>query len=315
MDTLRKSKIPLFLVRLGDSLKLIFRFFIFRKPFTAKHTFQEPFFIIGSGRSGNTLLRSMLVAGEEVNIPPESYVWPRIIRIYATYNFLPWEKLCGLIISEFEAYKEFGTWEVNLYEAHQNARKLTKENQSLSNIINKVYNSFQIQKKGEIKRWGDKTPINTIYLSKIIEVFPKAQFVHIFRDPKDVVCSYVNAGLYKNHEDAAKFWKASVDSALKLKKKLPANQFHQIRYEDLVSNPKSSLKTVSEFLEIHYSKRMLDFWKLKDDLGDVKKREHHKNIGNPVSTASVGKWKKQLSKQEQQQIEAITKNTFQNAYD
>ena len=34
----------------------------------------HPFFIIGPDRSGNTLMRRVLEAHEDVHIPPESYV-------------------------------------------------------------------------------------------------------------------------------------------------------------------------------------------------------------------------------------------------
>jgi len=39
-----------------------------------------PFFIIGSGRSGNTLLRSILSGSSDISIPPESYRLPFAIK-------------------------------------------------------------------------------------------------------------------------------------------------------------------------------------------------------------------------------------------
>src|SRR5690606_31966252 len=198
-----KSKIPLFFIKLFDRIVLLLRFFCVRKKLTSNHDYLEPFFIIGSGRSGNTLLRSMLVASNQLSIPPESYVWPRIIRRFSAYSFLPWDILSSMIVGEFESYKEYMTWDVNLYPAHQKARKLRKKDQSLSNVINSIYQTYNIAKSQEGIRWGDKTPINTIYINKILKVFPNAQYIHIERDPLDVVCSYVKAGLYSNYEEAA----------------------------------------------------------------------------------------------------------------
>ena len=40
-----------------------------------------PFFIIGSGRSGNTLLRSILSGNSDISIPPESYRIPFAIKL------------------------------------------------------------------------------------------------------------------------------------------------------------------------------------------------------------------------------------------
>ena len=68
MKKTKKARIPLFLVRIYDNLSLLLRFFSRRYRLTGTHKFQEPFFIVGSGRSGNTLLRSMLVAGGQIAI-------------------------------------------------------------------------------------------------------------------------------------------------------------------------------------------------------------------------------------------------------
>lgn len=300
-----KSKVPLFAVQWADTIKLLKNFFFSRKKLTGQHSFEEPFFIIGCGRSGNTLLRSMLVAGGQVAIPPESYVWPRVIRIFKTYNFLPWEKVCSLIIAEFEAYKEFYTWEVNLFEAHQKARQLEGKNRTLSNIINEVYKAYQIERSGNIKRWGDKTPINTLYIDKILKVYPKAKFVHIVRDPKDVVCSSVKAKIYKNYQEAANAWKNFETSVYKLKKKILTSQYHKVKYENLVNNTEEELKLLSKFLGVDYSESMLYFYKMKDELGDVKYQKHHENIGKPVSNESIGKWKKTLNNDEVSMINEI----------
>jgi len=310
MSNYLKSKTPLFIVKTYDSLYLLFSFFFKRKKKTTLHDFKEPFFIIGSGRSGNTLLRSMLVAGEEVSVPPESYVWPRVIRIFATYSFLPWEKLCSLIIAEFEAYKEFYTWEMNLYKAHKNARELPKDKQTLSYIIREIYKTYQVEKGEENRLWGDKTPINTLFVDNVVKIFPKAKFIHIVREPKDVACSYVKAGLHGKYEEAANFWKLAVTKVLSFRENLPQNQFHQVAYEDLVRTPKEELSSLCDFLNISYSDKMLDFWKNTEKLGDVKFGKHHANLGNTLTTQSIGKWKSQLSNEDVQKIDAITLSLY-----
>jgi len=306
-----KSKTPLFIVKTYDTLHLFLSFFFKRKKKTTFHDFKEPFFIIGSGRSGNTLIRSMLVAGEEVSIPPESYVWPRIIRIFATYNFLPWEKICSLIIAEFEAYKEFYTWEMNLYKAHKNTRELPKDKQTLSYIIREIYKTYQGEKGEENRLWGDKTPINTLFVDKVVKIFPNAKFIHIIREPKDVACSYVKAGLYEKHEEAANFWKLAITKVLAFRESLPDKQFHQVAYEDLVRSPKRELSSLCDFLEISYTDKMLDFWKNAENLGDVKFRKHHANLGSALTTQSIGKWENELSSEDVQIIDEITLSLYE----
>ncbi|HEX6923051.1 MAG TPA: sulfotransferase, partial [Bacillales bacterium] len=59
----------------------------------------RPFFIIGSGRSGNTLLRTILFQNPDIVIPPESYVLGKAIRRYRQLSWLEWEELCSVVIS------------------------------------------------------------------------------------------------------------------------------------------------------------------------------------------------------------------------
>ncbi|WP_274476447.1 sulfotransferase family protein [Mangrovimonas aestuarii] len=304
VNNILKARMPFFVVLIFDSLKVILRFIIKRHKISNNDDGSlSPFFIIGSGRSGNTLLRSLLVTGNQVAIPPESYVWPRIYRKYKALSFLPWETLSSMVVSEFEAYKEFYTWEMNLSSAHLESRNLPPTKQSLANVINVIYNTYINSQGTQAKRWGDKTPINTIFIDKIAKIFPKAQYIHIVRDPRDVVCSYVKANLYDDYFEALKFWKEANRKAELLRKQLPEDRFYQIRYEDLVKSPDSELKKICDFLGVDYSPEMLLFWKNKNELGDVKYNQHHDNIGNPISTASVGKWKKILSNDELQYIE------------
>ncbi|WP_417237348.1 MULTISPECIES: sulfotransferase family protein [Flavobacteriaceae] len=299
-----KSRTPFFIVSIFDTCNLIIKLLSKRHKLTKEYDFNHPFFIIGSGRSGNTLLRSLLVAGEQVSIPPESYVLPRIYRRYKMLSFLNWDILSSIIISEFEAYKEFYTWEVNLYKAHQKSRNFRKEEKSLAHILNAVYLTY-IEAEGlNTKRWGDKTPINTIFIDKIAKIFPKAQYIHIVRDPRDVVCSYVKANLYDNYLEALRFWELANLKAEALKKMIPASNFLQLKYEDLVTNPEQELKRVCFFLNLEYTPKMLLFWQNKDSLGDVKYNEHHNNIGNPINSTSIGKWKGKLTKDEVTLIES-----------
>jgi len=303
MNNIQKSRFPIVFVWLYENLSMGVRFITKRKRLSTHHDFAEPFFIIGSGRSGNTLLRAMLLAGKQVSIPPESYVWPRILRRFNAISFLPWDFVSSIVIGEFEAYKAFNTWEVNLFKAHSKARDLPKKKQTLSYLMNVIYTTHSDEKGQQIKRWGDKTPINTIYIDKLMKIFPKAQYVHIVRDPRDVVCSYVKAGLYQNYSDALDFWMEANRKATKMKTLVPKDQYWILKYEDLVEFPERELKKLCNFLDVDYSVKLLDFWKNYEEMGDVKMRKHHKNLQNPLSTKSIGKWKNTLSRNESREIE------------
>lgn len=307
MDWLEKIKnnIPAGAISFLVKSNLSWRFLTKRRKINTIHDFKEPFFIIGFGRSGNTLLRSMLVAGDEVVIPPESYVLPRLIKLYKTYDFLPWNELSALLIGEFEAYKEFYTWETDLSSLKKEIRTLPKEKQTLSNLINEIYATYSLQKYGKIMYWGDKTPVNTRFIDKVYEIYPKAKYIYMKRDPKDAIASAVKNQIFPDTQTAAKIFLIYYRKTAWLKKKLPEDQFLEVEYESLVSNTEEVLQNVSKFLDINYKSTMLNFWKNADNLGDTKVHTHHKNISKPINANSIGKWRKTLSAKEAKEIDAI----------
>ena len=121
-----------------------------------------PFFIIGSGRSGNTLFRH-----------------------------LAWKDLVYLTLSQFYHHKEFETFNLELRPLVNQLLLVPYELRSLNIILDHFY-KYHAETQGiSFNRWGDKTPLNTFFLDLIFNVFPKAQFIHIIRDGCDVVPSYV----------------------------------------------------------------------------------------------------------------------------
>ena len=304
MFKLSKHKVPLPIVKAGEYSASFGRMVTQKYPLAGESLSCEPFFIVGCGRSGNTLLRSMLCAGGDVVIPPESYVFPRIIRRFTGYNYLPWDMLASMVVSEFEAYKEFNTWGVNLYEAHQGARALTGKKRTLANIIDIIYQNYADELGKTNLRWGDKTPINTLYIDKIAKTFPTAKFIHILRDPRATTASYLKAGLLNSIEDATNFW---VESNLKVEelRRHERDKICTINYECLVREPEKILKSVCSHINLSYDNEMLDFWKTSNSLGDIGMRKHHKNTMTPLSKKSVEKWKEELTSSQLKKIKKI----------
>src|SRR5215204_558893 len=63
----------------------------------------SPFFIVGSGRCGTTLLRRILEADPTVHIPPENWVFQTMVRAYRKGSrALLWNDLVNLVLSTFE---------------------------------------------------------------------------------------------------------------------------------------------------------------------------------------------------------------------
>lgn len=68
---------------------------------------RSPFFLIGCGRSGNTLLRAMLNQHPQIAIPPESLFIPDYLQASSTTSL---KKMKRLLVQEYEI-KE---WDLNI---------------------------------------------------------------------------------------------------------------------------------------------------------------------------------------------------------
>ena len=293
---------PLYIHKIYNRLKS------FQNPFSNRYQVINdesnlsciPFFIIGSGRSGNTLLRSILSGNSDISIPPESYRIPFAIKKFHIFNNRDWEDIVPQVLKEFEDCKEFYTWEIDITDVQKRLENIADSKKTLSNIFDELFCTYTEKHSPGSKIWGDKTPMNTLYLDWVGTVFPRSKFIHIIRDGRDVASSYLKMDRYDTILEAANRWINSIELAQSFGSKIKEN-YMEIRYEELVTKPEDVIKYTCDFLDIDYDSKMLDHTKQVKKLGDTDK-EHHSNLSKPISSDSVGKWRNNLSESDQESI-------------
>ena len=80
-------------------------------------------------------------------------------------------------------------------------------------------------------RWGDKTPYLIFELAMLKKIFPNSRFIHLHRDPKEVVGSRM-LNFNESQKVALKRWMFSVEEAYLFKKKYPSDLL-EISYKEL----------------------------------------------------------------------------------
>jgi hypothetical protein len=215
-----------------------------------------PIFIVGCPRSGTTLLRLMLDAHPNIACGPET----RFLRDFEKVTGEHWHR-----ISRFGFPKEY--WYAKFAE---------------------LFGSFQLeyaQAKGK-SRWADKSPIYTVILPFLLGMFPSAQIVHIIRDVRDVTCSHRDTFGYKAALGAPRKWSSFVSEARRVGSTLPATQYHEIRYEALISKTEPTLRTLIEFLGEPWDDTVLDYEAAPHDVNpkhhqrtDARRREAGTTVG------------------------------------
>jgi len=114
-------------------------------------------------------------------------------------------------------------------------------------------------------RFVNKCPGNSVRIEFLKEVFPDAIFIHILRDGRAAAYSIIRSRL--GHSGAywsvkppgwqellklplvdacALQWKMTVEAILQSAKKLPSEQFMEIRYEEFVDRPAEVFKQIGE---------------------------------------------------------------------
>lgn len=113
------------------------------------------------------------------------------------------------------------------------------------------------------KRVVLKSPPHTFRIRVLLEMFPKARFVHIIRNPYTIFPSTVNLWkrLYRNEglqvpryekleEHVYETFERMYEVFERDRQLIPAGQLCEVRYEELVADPIEQMRTVYERLEL-----------------------------------------------------------------
>jgi len=262
-----------------------------------------PFFIIGAGRSGTTLLRRILVASKQVHIPPETYVLAQVIEYYRRNACQDWESLVLHCMALFEMHPEFETFQISLRSLLPKLYALPEMERSLAKMLDMFYRYHAEQTGAKCERWGDKTPVNTFVLDDIYAVFPKAKFIHLLRDGVDVVHSCVQRGLVPDLKDAALRWQHAL-KAVECFRRQHVEACLDVRYEMLVSQPDDVVHSLCDWLNVAYKPSMIDESGHADALGDMD-YAHYQSSLEKVSSKHIGQGRKALTLQDQHQLQVL----------
>jgi GT2 family glycosyltransferase len=269
----------------------------------------RPFFIIGVARSGNTLFRRLLTSHSDLHVPPETFVLGECIDKYRQYRRrMSWADLVHMILSQFEFHNEYHTIDVWLGPLANFLTNAPRGRRNLATILNGFYR-FHAEQSGkrDAARWGDKTPLNSLYrptLDGLAEVFPDAQFIHIYRDPVDVIYSHIAGGFMRTAKEASQRWRTMMRNVKGFMAAHPG-MCHEVCYEDLVSDPEAALRGVCAFLEVEFEAEMVSSEGGAEKLGDVPAWFWHENVTKPINQRSVGKGRNYFSNADRAMIRSI----------
>ena len=190
-------------------------------------------------------------AHREVAVPPESRF---IIELYRGQDHVGVEPF----LQELAAHRQFRAWGLPIEEV---AALLEGTRVPYASAIDAAYGAYA-RARGK-SRWGDKTPRYIEHIATLHELFPRARFVHVVRDGRNVALSYAGVPFGpKTVARAADLWARRVRSGIAARRRLGPDRYLELRYEELVAGRpelEDRARALCDFLELPYDEAMLDY--------------------------------------------------------
>jgi hypothetical protein len=268
--------------------------------------FRAPVFVLGSARSGTTLLYdTLLSAGGFALYLGESNIFnllaPRFGDLGIRRNR---ERM-------LEVWLGSRLFRVSGLERRQIENKILGTCTSAGDFLRIVMNEIAVQQGAW--RWAANSPEEILYLPLIKETIPEALIIHVIRDGRDVALSlsqkrYIRPFPWRDRETpegAAIYWEWIVERGRAAGAKL-GDDYTEVRFEELVNHPRMVLGHLSSFLgqELDY-----DFIQ-KNAIGSVARPNTSFKAESAAEFNPVGRWKRHLSSIQVTKIESLVGKTL-----
>ncbi len=214
------------------------------------------FFIVGPHRSGTTLLQAMLSSHSRLTVPPETgyfdQVWPRRDHLGPLTDAGNLARVGRFVTSPDCAVSDL---QVDWSQVTAAVAGSPGGYEDLFVAILALYT----RSRGK-RRVGEKSPRHLFAIPELSRLYPQARFLFLIRDPRAVVRSERETSWGSQSVlRITRRWCRVVDAAEKFSQSLPAHRFRLVRYEDLVTNPETQLRSICEFLGETFEPELLRF--------------------------------------------------------
>ena len=245
-----------------------------------------PVFIIGHWRSGTTYLHELLAEDPQFcyvslwnTLLPDSFPIMEPIKNFLA-RFLPkqrpmdeikveingpYEEEAGIAVMNQWAFFHCFHFARNAEEQYLKSIHFENLNEEEKSAWKKNYLRFMksITYTNNGKRLLLKNPANTARIPTLLEIFPNAVFIHIYRNPYKVYLSTIkmrnnvlnklalqNSNKEEIEKEIIENYKRLMKSYFEQKALIPKDNLIEIKYEDLVKDPIKLIKQIYSKLQI-----------------------------------------------------------------
>ena len=262
----------------------------------------RPIMIVGCPRSGTTLVQLMLHSHPRTAIPPENrFVFPvyaRRLRFGDLRLRRNRDRVASFIINRrWTRLEHLGV------EPDDLRRRVRQADPTIGSLLATVFEAYAA--RFDKPRWGDKRPAYIDQLDMVLRLFPDAQIIHIIRDGRDCVSSLKHMPWWRRSTYAAiRTWVDAIDNGARARAALAADQYIEVRYEDLVADPEPELRRVTAWLGEDFDPAMLEPHRVSR-VAVPEGKTWHRNTRREVNASAVRRWASDLAPWELRLMEAV----------
>jgi hypothetical protein len=236
--------------------------------------------LIGSPRSGSTMLQRMIGSHSQIFTRPEPHMLTPLAYLgyHDSVEKAPYDH-----INAAAAIREY-------------VGALPRGEQDYLDAV-RAYTDImysRILEEREERYFMDKTPAYGLVLPFVTQLLPDAKYVVLTRHPLAILSSYANSFFEGDYEAAYAFnpivhrYVPAIGTMIR-EARVP---FVQVRYEDVVAEPSAKLETIFTHLELEHEEEAVDYGSHKHEkgsFGDPKVDDHSKPV-----TKSKERWATEL---------------------
>lgn len=254
----------------------------------------------GSGSTGSSLVKNILNRHKDIFAGEETSFFAKRL-IYSDWNKskqrVTKRKLKGLKNYGYHIYN--GTDMVHNEYGHtkEDIKNLARKSSTLKEFCERFYDKALNQ--NEAKFWLEKTPANSACFSQFLDHFETGKVIHMLRNPYDTIASLWSRG-YDLHY-AVGIYLLNTASGISSRNE---DRYHEVKYEDVVSQPESTINAVCTFLGVEYAAEMLTTKQEKIEVSKLHgwNYDETSNIG----TKALGRFERLPEEKRNQIIVAIS---------
>ncbi|MFN5734489.1 MAG: sulfotransferase family protein [Flavobacteriales bacterium] len=279
------------------------------KPFVHHH-------IIGIGRSGTTLLQSLLNTHPQVWAGPENYFIPFFYRAYQHKKEFTEKDLTRM--NRF--HRSFGVLQPYIGFRFNSERFLAlRENlHSFQDLIQSTYSCFEdtLNSESDFEVYINKNPIHSMHLSDLIALDPSSKFIWMVRDYRANIHSRKHSVHLKstNALENVVRWNQFDANIRRFAEQFPERVL-LVRYEDLVTNCDTEWNRIIDFLGLdpfpNYKAALVPYQRAYE--AEVRNRfprakrmiKRFGDLSKPINTEATERWREGLTRNEIEKCEAL----------